>query len=99
MSGYTAVERSQSNLCDMRSGLRIETLTAVLVNFLVIRYSSRGTLRTRRSRSTTFRRVTIAGPGALKSCSARVKGAVLTLSIDLSSAACSNPVTDRPKLS
>ena len=74
MSGYTAVECSQSNLCDMRSGLSTETLTGVVVSLLVIWYSSRGTLRTRRSRSTTLRRVTIAGPAALKSCSARAIG-------------------------
>ena len=99
MSAYIDVDRCQSKRCEIRSGLSTVTFSGLFAIRLENAYSWSGTLRTRRSRSTTRRRVLMAEPGALKFCSARTSGVSLTPSMDLSSAATSKPATDSLKLS
>jgi hypothetical protein len=80
------------------------TLTGVFAIALLNRYSSSGTLLTKRKLSTTGRRVKIAGPAAAKFCSARANGAVVMASCTRSKAASwscgtSKPLTAAAKLS
>src|SRR5262249_46487405 len=52
---YTVFEFCQSNLCEIRSGPMRVTFAGFSVSRLTKRYSSKGVLRTKRSRSTTGR--------------------------------------------